>query len=169
MISQEELITKAKIIRLVLTDVDGVLTDAGVYYGADGEVLKRFNMKDGMGVERLKTLCNIETGIITGELSPSVAKRAEKLKITELHLGIKNKMEVLTKILQTKNLQLSQVAYIGDDLNDLEVLTNVGLSACPFDAFDTVKQNVHYICSLNGGQACFRQFAELIIESKINK
>ena len=78
----------------MLTDCDGVLTDGGVYYGENGEVLKKFNIRDGMGVERLRKLVNVETGIITGEVSPSVQKRADKLKITELHLGIKDKPAV---------------------------------------------------------------------------
>jgi len=88
---------KAAKIRLLLTDVDGVLTDNGVFYGESGEVLKRFSIRDGMGVERLRKLAGIETGIITGELSPSVARRAEKLKITELHLGIKDKLGQLRR------------------------------------------------------------------------
>src|SRR5579871_3583597 len=86
-------------IKLLLTDVDGVLTDAGVYYGEQGEMLKRFSIRDGMGVERLRKLCGIDTGIVTGELSPSVAKRAEKLKIVQLHLGIKDKLARLNEIM----------------------------------------------------------------------
>src|SRR5215475_8174030 len=89
---------QARQIRLLLTDVDGVLTDNGVYYGEQGEVLKRFSIRDGMGVERLRKLCGIETGIVTGELSPSVARRAEKLKITQLHLGIKDKLGEVEEI-----------------------------------------------------------------------
>ncbi len=96
---------KSKIlkVKLLLTDCDGVLTDTGVYYSDKGEELKRFSIRDGMGVERLRNLLQIETGIVTGELSGSVRKRAEKLKIQELHLGIKDKVAVLTEILnQTK-------------------------------------------------------------------
>src|ERR1700759_5590125 len=99
-------------IKLLLTDCGGVLTDAGVYYGESGEEIKKFNMRDGMSVERMRNLANIDTGIITGELSPSVAKRAEKLKITELHLGSKDKPVVLKEILERLNLHPSQVAYI---------------------------------------------------------
>src|SRR5580704_11422278 len=91
---------RAKKIKLVLTDVDGVLTDNGVYYGENGEVLKRFSIRDGMGVERLRKLCGIGTGFVTGETSPSVARRAEKLGIRELHLGVKNKLERLQEILE---------------------------------------------------------------------
>ena len=157
---------KASKIRLLLTDCDGVLTDGGVYYGENGEVLKKFNIRDGMGVERLRKLAGIETGIITGELSPSVQKRAEKLNITELHLGIKDKPAVLQKILEKHKLLAQEVAYIGDDVNDLEIMQQVGFSACPADALVFVKQVADYICTLKGGEGCFREFAELIIESK---
>jgi 3-deoxy-D-manno-octulosonate 8-phosphate phosphatase (KDO 8-P phosphatase) len=155
---------KAKKIKLLLTDCDGVLTDGGVYYGEKGEVLKKFNIRDGMGVERLRTLVNVETGIITGELSPSVKKRAEKLKITELHLGIKDKPAVLREILLKKNLQADEIAYIGDDTNDVEIMKLVGLSACPADALIFAKNAAHYICENKGGEGAFREFAEYIIK-----
>jgi YrbI family 3-deoxy-D-manno-octulosonate 8-phosphate phosphatase len=160
-----DIVNRAKKIKLVLTDVDGVLTDTGVYYGAEGEMLKRFSIRDGMGSERLLKICNIETGIITGELSPSVAKRAEKLKIKELHLGIKNKIEILRQIVTSRNITFEEIAYIGDDVNDIEVLEKVGLAVCPADAMDEVKKKVHYICAKNGGQGCFRELAELIINN----
>src|ERR1700755_3614070 len=91
-------------IKLLLTDVDGVLTDNGVYYSETGEVMKRFSIRDGMGVERLRKICGIETGIITGERSPSVAKRAEKLSITELHLGVKDKLGHVTRLLEKNKI-----------------------------------------------------------------
>ena len=169
MISKKELNNKAKKIKLLLTDVDGVLTDNGVYYGIDGEQLKRFSIRDGMGVERLLKLAEVETGIITGELSPSVAKRAEKLSIKELHLGIKNKLLVLNEIVKKRKISLNEIAYIGDNVNDLEIMEQVGLTACPADAMDMVKKQVHYICNENGGSGCFREFAEQIINTKKTK
>lgn len=165
MTSQNDISNRVKKIKLVLTDVDGVLTDNGVYYGAEGEVLKRFSIRDGMGVERLLKLCDVETGIVTGELSPSVAKRAEKLKIKELHLGIKNKIETLKQIVASRKISFDEIAYIGDDVNDLEVLERVGLAVCPADAMDDVKEKVHYICVQKGGNGCFRELAELIINN----
>src|SRR6202000_2363940 len=90
---------KASRLKLLITDCDGVLTDGGVYYGENGEDLKKFNIRDGMGVERLRKLCGIETAIITGEKSPSVIQRAKKLQIEELHLFVKDKPEVLKGIL----------------------------------------------------------------------
>ena len=159
----EQFKEKAKKIRLLLTDVDGVLTDNGVYYGENGEVLKRFSIRDGMGVERLRNLCGVDTGIVTGELSPSVAKRAEKLKIVQLHLGIKDKRGRLEEILAKGGFSWDELAFIGDDVNDLEVLGKVGLSACPADAMPAVRPVVHYRCVANGGHGAFREFAEWII------
>jgi 3-deoxy-D-manno-octulosonate 8-phosphate phosphatase (KDO 8-P phosphatase) len=161
---------KAKVsaIKLLITDCDGVLTDAGVYYGENGELLKKFNIRDGMGVERLRNLTGIETGIITGELSPSVAKRAEKLKITQLYLGIKDKPAVLRHILTSLELQPEQIAYIGDDANDLEIMAMVGFTASPADGLFFVRDAVDYVCQADGGKGCFREFAELIISVQSN-
>ena len=164
---ENNLTQKAKKIKLLLTDNDGVLTDGGVYYGENGEILKKFNIRDGMGVERLRNFANCEVGIITGELSPSVAKRAEKLKITELHLGIKNKPAVLHEILSRKKLLAEEIAYIGDDVNDIEIMKLVGLSACPADAISFAKKQADYICENNGGNGAFRELAELIIAAKM--
>lgn len=163
----EEIISKARKIKLLLTDCDGVLTDGGVYYGEQGEVLKKFNIRDGMGVERLRKLADIQTGIITGETSPSVMKRAEKLQITELHLGIKDKLSVLMQIMVNRNLMSENIAYIGDDVNDIEIMGKVGLTACPADAISFTKDVADYVCESKGGEGCFREFAELIIKAKI--
>ena len=159
----EELKAKASKIKMLITDCDGVLTDAGVYYGEQGEVLKKFNIRDGMGVERLRNLAGIETGIITGELSPSVAKRAEKLKVTQLYLGIKDKPAVLRHMMASLELDGSQIAYIGDDANDLEIMAMVGFTASPADGLYFVRDKVDYVCQADGGKGCFREFAELII------
>ena len=158
---------KASKIKLLLTDCDGVLTDGGVYYSGNGEEMKQFNIRDGMGVERLRNEAGVDTGIITGELSPSVKKRAEKLKITELHLGIKDKPAVLKEILKRKNLQADEVAYIGDDVNDLEIMKLVGFTACPSDAMIFNKNIADYVCENKGGNGAFREFAELIISLKL--
>ncbi|MFD2574103.1 KdsC family phosphatase [Spirosoma soli] len=161
-----ELLEKLVRIKLVLTDCDGVLTDAGVYYGENGEVLKKFNIRDGMGVVRLRDLFGVETGIVTGEKSPSVVTRAAKLKITELHLDAQDKLSLLGGILERKGLDASEVAFIGDDVNDLEILQAVGFSACPADATRYNKAVVDYCCEAKGGEGCFRELAELIIDAK---
>lgn len=161
------IIEKAKKIKLVLTDCDGVLTDTGVYYGPDGEAFKRFSIRDGMGVERLRKIVNVETGIVTGEHSDIVKSRAKKLNITQLHLGIKNKSELLDQILESTGLTSEEVAFIGDDTNDIEIMKQVGLSAVPADATKFAKEVAHVIVENNGGNGAFRDFAELIILSKI--
>lgn len=157
------LMEAAKNIRLLVTDNDGVLTDTGVYYSDSGEVMKRFSIRDGMGVERLRNLLNIETGIITGELSGSVKKRAEKLKIKELFLGAKEKHTLLPEIMENNKLNAKQIAYIGDDVNDIELMKLVGLTASPSDGMIDVRQIVDYVCEAEGGNGAFREFAELII------
>jgi 3-deoxy-D-manno-octulosonate 8-phosphate phosphatase (KDO 8-P phosphatase) len=154
---------RAQKIKLLLTDCDGVLTDGCVYYSERGEELKKFSLRDGMGVERLRTLCNIDSGIITRENSEIVRRRGEKLKMQHLYLGAHNKKEKLLEVLEKHKLSLNEIAYIGDDMNDLEVLELAGLSACPADAFEPIKKSVHYICQAPGGAGAFREFAELII------
>lgn len=163
--TEAELKEKASKIKLLLTDVDGVLTDGGVYYSDQGEVMKRFSIRDGMGVERLRNQ-QVETGIITGEMSGSVVKRAEKLQIIELHLGVKDKLGKLKEIMERKNLPPDEIAFIGDDVNDLEIMQAVGIAACPADALLMVKAIAHLICENKGGHGAFREFAEWIIARK---
>jgi 3-deoxy-D-manno-octulosonate 8-phosphate phosphatase (KDO 8-P phosphatase) len=160
-----DLTARARRIRLVLTDCDGVLTDGGVYYSERGEEMKRFNIRDGMGVVRLRDL-GIATGIVTGETSPSVRTRAAKLRITELHLGIQDKPACLTDILARTGLKAEEVAFIGDDTNDLGILAMVGLSACPGDATSFAREVAAYHCTTFGGHGCFRELAELIIAAQ---
>lgn len=165
-LAMKEIFQRAKMIKILLTDVDGVLTDTGVYYSDQGEELKRFSVRDGMGVQRLRELVQVETGIISGENSPSVQRRAEKLQITELYLGIKDKLEVLRQIAQRWNISFDQFAYIGDDTNDVEIMRRVGLACCPADAMPQAKSVAQAICENKGGYGAFREFAELIIASK---
>jgi 3-deoxy-D-manno-octulosonate 8-phosphate phosphatase (KDO 8-P phosphatase) len=163
--THEEQMTRAAKIRLVLTDVDGVLTDGGVFYGADGEVMKRFNIRDGMGVERLREI-GIEVGIITGEKSESVVKRAEKLNIEMVHLFCKDKPAVIREMIDQKKFTAEEIAYIGDDVNDDEAMKLVGLSAAPADAFFKTRELAHFVCRRPGGHGAFREFAEFIIEAR---
>ena len=163
---QPHLLEKARRIKLLLTDCDGVLTDAGVYYSAEGEQLKRFSIRDGMGVERLREIGRVETGIMTGETSGSVAKRAEKLRLPHLYLGIKDKAAKLREILEQTRLQPHEIAYIGDDVNDLGIIRQVGLSASPADGMEEVRAVVDYTCQLPGGHGAFREFAELVLAGK---
>ncbi len=157
-----ELKKRAAAIRWVLTDCDGVLTDGGVYYSERGEEMKRFNMRDGMGVKRLR-LAGIETAIVTGEKSPSVQRRAEKLGIKELHLGCRDKHSLVTSLVARLGVSWDQIAYIGDDINDLKVLRQAGLSASPADGVQTVRSSVHLVLESRGGHGAFRELAEFIL------
>jgi 3-deoxy-D-manno-octulosonate 8-phosphate phosphatase (KDO 8-P phosphatase) len=160
-----ELERRAGRIRLVISDNDGVFTDNGVYYGESGEVMKRYSIRDGMGVERLREH-GVETAIMTGERSPSIARRAEKLQMRHLYLGVKDKLSKLQAVLDETGLRLHELAYIGDDVNDLGIIRAVaeeGITACPRDAMLFVEPFVHYRCRTNGGHGAFRDFAEWLI------
>lgn len=161
-----EIIQRAAQVKLLLTDCDGVLTDNGVYYSAEGEVMKRFSIRDGMGVERLRNLADVAVGIMTGERSGSLAQRAEKLQIKHVYLGVKDKRRELKRVAEQLAIQPHQIAYIGDDTNDLEIMEDVGLVACPGDAMWMASAKAHYICKEKGGYGAFREFAELIIYCK---
>lgn len=157
---------KVKKIKLVITDVDGVLTDTGIYYSPDGEIIKRFSIRDGMGVERLRDILGIETVIITGENSGTVKSRAAKLKINEYYLGVKNKIEILELIKNKNHISEENIAYIGDDSNDYEIMLKCGLTATPSDGMSFIKEIADYICETKGGYGAFREFVELIISLK---
>src|SRR6188508_2450906 len=126
-----------KRIRLFASDVDGVLTDAGMYYSESGEELKKFNTRDGMGIKLLQR-AGIITAIVTQERTKLVARRAEKLAIPELHQGVMDKLSLVREMAARHGLTLSQVAYIGDDINDLETLKAVGFSASPADGLPDI-------------------------------
>lgn len=161
----EELQERARRVRLVLTDCDGVLTDGSVYVSEAGEAMKRFSLRDGMGVERLRQ-AGIGTAIVTRERSPIVARRAEKLRLVHLFEEIQDKAAELPRILATADCARSEVAYIGDDVNDLGILGEVGrvgLTAAPFDAIQEVGGAVHHLCRACGGEGAFREFAEWIL------
>ena len=162
----KSVLQKASTIKLVISDVDGVLTDTGVYYDENGDSMRRFSVRDGMGIERLRVLADVETILLSGEDSPSIKKRAEKLGITEYHLGIKDKAPVVRAIIKGRGLLPIEVAYIGDDLNDLDAMAEVGLKVCPADAYEAVTGCCDYVCSNKGGFGAFREFAELIICAK---
>jgi 2-dehydro-3-deoxyphosphooctonate aldolase (KDO 8-P synthase) len=163
--SQNETAPQTQKIKLLLTDVDGVLTDAGMYYSEQGDELKKFNARDGMGLQLIKRH-NIKTGIITSEETQIVERRYNKLKLDFLVQGKRNggKLEAAKEICAKEGISLSQVAYIGDDVNCIELLSAVGLAACPKDAVTDVK-NVRGIVRMNakGGEGCVRELVEMII------
>lgn len=151
-------------IKWLFTDIDGVWTDCCIYYSSKGEELKKFSYRDGMGAERLRNLTDINIAIITGENSEIVTRRAEKLKIETVFLGIKNKLEVVEQFLVNNNLTWDNIAYIGDDLNDLEVMKKSAFTACPADAFRDIKEVANHTCEKKGGEGAFREFCELLIK-----
>jgi YrbI family 3-deoxy-D-manno-octulosonate 8-phosphate phosphatase len=156
---------KLKNIKLVVTDVDGVLTDGGLYYTAEGLVMKKFNVKDGMATRRLRKN-GFECGIISTDGPELIEVRNKRLQMDFLITKTWNKLEKLNEICSEKNLTLENVAYLGDDVNDLEILGGVGFSAAPNDAVDSVLEIVDYVCKRKGGDGVFREFAELIISAK---
>lgn len=155
---------KIKKIKLFITDVDGVLTDTGMYYSEKGDELKKFNTRDGKGIERLREK-GIKVGIITSEDTKIVDDRAKKLKVDFLFQGRKDggKLEAAIEMCKKIGIGLNEVAYIGDDLNDLSIIEKVGFSACPADAIELVNSQVDYTCYKKGGKGCVREVAELII------
>lgn len=156
---------RARRIRLVLTDVDGVLTDAGMYYSEAGDELKKFSTRDGKGFELLRT-AGFRVGLLTSERTALVERRAAKLKLDIVRQGAVDKVPVFEEILAETGLTPADVAYMGDDLADLPVLERVGLAACPADAISTVRERVHYVSSKPGGAGCFRDLAELILQHR---
>ena len=145
-------------------DVDGTLTDGKIYMSANGELMKAFNIKDGYAIARLRDY-GIEPVIITGRSSEIVKQRCAELKIKELHQGIENKSYKLREVCEKQHVELSQVAYIGDDLNDLPCMKICGYSACPSDAMEHVKDNVSYVCQAKGGDGAVREFIDHIISN----
>ena len=154
-------------IKLFLTDVDGTLTDAGMYYGENGEEYKKFNTHDGKGFELLRKI-GIKTGIITSENSKIVEKRAKKLKVDYLYQGVANKgkLQAAKEICTIENITLDEVAYVGDDINCYELLKNVGLSACPANSIKKIKKIPSITClKKNGGDGSVREFIDQIIDN----
>ena len=146
-------------IKMLVMDVDGTLTDGRIYIGADGEIMKAFDVKDGYGIVQLRKN-GILSVIITGRKSTIVEKRAAELGISELHQGIHDKLDKLKEIAEKYEIKSEEIAYIGDDLNDLECMEYCGLSACPKDAVDAIKKSVSYICKKEAGRGAVREFID---------
>ncbi len=151
---------KAKKIKLLITDVDGVMTDGGMYFSSTGEEMKRFSAKDGYAVKLCKEN-GIDYGIISsGHSLDLVNARAKVLKIEHVYVGYTPKTEIFAEWLAKMNLSNEEVAYIGDDLSDIDVIEQVGLSACPADAVEAIKKKADITLNRNGGDGCIREFVE---------
>jgi len=152
-------------LKLFATDVDGVLTDAGMYYGESGEELKKFHTRDGMGIKLLQAE-GVMTAIITMEQTKIVTRRAKKLGISEVFQGAKDKVSVLTHLSAKLGIPFEQMAYMGDDVNDVAALQTVGYAAAPADCVDQVRQVVHYICHKKGGEGAVREVIDMILAAR---
>lgn len=148
-----------KKIKMFLTDCDGCLTDGGMYYSENGDELKKFNTKDGMGLSNIRNK-GVVTGIITGENTKIVERRAEKLHINELHQGVTDKLSVVRELAKKYHVSLEEVAYVGDDVNDIPVMEQVGFPCTVNDANSKVKELATYISSYNGGDGAIRDIIE---------
>ncbi len=156
---------RARRVKMLIMDVDGTLTDGSVFVLPDGEEVKSYNVKDGLGI-LLAHLAGLKTGIITGKTSKALEKRAEKLRVGEVHQGILDKRPALEEILRRHQLQPDDIAYIGDDLGDLEVMKMVGLAAAVADAHPEVKRHAHFVCRQKGGRGAVREFIEFILAAQ---
>lgn len=149
-------------IDLIVSDVDGVLTDGGMYYGPGGEALKKFNTKDGMGM-RLWREAGLRFAVITGENSPAVAERMKKLQVADYYPGVDDKLDVLRALARKYDIALERTAFIGDDVNDLLAMKAVGLAACPRDAHPHVRAVARFRCAAIGGAGCVRELVDWLL------
>lgn len=149
-------------IKLLVMDVDGTLTDGKIYIGTGGEVMKAFDIKDGYAIAHILPDLGIVPVIITGRKSQIVEQRAKELKITELYQGIGDKLAQLKMVAEKYHVTPDEIAYIGDDVNDLDCIGYCGLTACPADAVDEVKEKVGYICKTAAGKGAVREFVHRI-------
>jgi len=155
----------AKNIKLLILDVDGVLTDGYIIFGRDGELMKNFHSQDGLGINAAHR-AGLKTAIITGRESQMVHLRSSELKIGDVYQGSRNKVEALGALMAKYNLKLEEVAYVGDDLIDLPVMVQVGLSCAVANAVAEVKKHAHFVTVHHGGRGAVREVVEFILKSQ---
>ncbi len=164
-ISNNQLREKSAKIKWFFSDIDGTLTDGGVYYSPEGELLKRFSLRDGTGFFLLRQ-CGIKTGFITTENSPIVEQRAKKLKIDKYIFGTHHKVDAIRDFIVSEGLSMDDIAFIGDELNDIKLLKSCGLSFAVGDANQRVKEVADVICESYGGHGAFREATERLLDLK---
>ncbi len=152
-----------KQILLLATDVDGTLTDGGMYYSSSGQIGKKFHVRDGLGAQLLQA-AGIEVAFVSADSSPVIEQRAARLGINHCFSGVKDKVRVIDRLCAEVGLSVGEVAFLGDDIQDLAVMQYVGLSAAVGDAHHLVKDAAKYTCKNSGGQGAFREFAEYLLE-----
>lgn len=150
-------------IKLLCSDVDGVMTDNKLHVSATGELFKTFNARDGWALKEILPKNGIEPAVITGRKSQIVPKRCEELGVSLVFCARDDKNAVVTQLAKEKGYSLSEIAFIGDDYNDLPAIKLAGISGCPSDAIEPVKAAVTYICKAKGGEGALREFAEWIV------
>ncbi len=155
----------AKKVKLLLLDVDGVLTDGGLIFASGGDELKRFHAQDGLGITMLRE-CGIEVGIITARNSAVVARRAEDLKLTHVYQGARNKLTIYEEVLKKTGLRPMQTGYMGDDWIDLPLINRVGFAATPANGVIEIRQRAHYVTEQSGGNGAVREVCDLIMEAQ---
>jgi 3-deoxy-D-manno-octulosonate 8-phosphate phosphatase (KDO 8-P phosphatase) len=148
--------------KMLVMDVDGTLTDGKIYMSATGEAFKAFNIKDGYTIYTLDKIGIIPV-IITGRESQIVARRAEELKIKEIHQGVGNKLAKLQEVAARHGVSMDEIAYIGDDYNDVECMEACGFTGCPQDAEEDIKTKVDYVCTTKSGEGALREFVKQIM------
>jgi len=153
------------LVKAIFFDVDGVLTDGKITYDDAGREIKNFNVKDGLIISHLKK-AGIITGAISGRESPAVTRRCAELKVDFCHQGIIDKASTFEKLVKHYKLKHKEVAFIGDDINDMPIFRIAGFSVCPADTFDYVKESVDMVTSTKGGNGVFREVADLVLDSK---
>ncbi len=151
-------------IKMLVMDVDGTLTDGRIYIGPTGEVMKAFDVKDGYAIAHILPKEGITPVIITGRSSEIVKYRAGELKIKELHQGIGDKLAKLKEVAASYGVQAEEIAYIGDDVNDIDCMKYCGIAACPADALDEAKVCADYICKCDGGRGALREFVSYLLK-----
>ncbi len=161
----DDILARAKKIKAIVFDVDGVLTDGSIIYDNSGMEYKHFNVKDGQIIKYLKK-ASIYTGVITGRDSEVVRNRCKELNIDVHYHGIKEKVKKYVKLKEKWGLQDDEVAYIGDDINDLPILTKCGLACTPADGHFKVQEHVHLVLNSNGGRGCLRELADLVLTAQ---
>lgn len=152
-------------IKMLVMDVDGTLTDGKIYMSPIGEAFKAFDIKDGYTIFTLDRMGIIPV-IITGRESQIVARRAEELKIKELHQGVGNKLEKLKEVAYRHNVNMDEIAYIGDDYNDMDCIKACGFTGCPNDAEEDIKKYVDYVCRNASGHGAIREFVKYILKNE---
>ncbi|MEZ5547044.1 MAG: HAD family hydrolase [Pseudomonadales bacterium] len=162
---QRRALQKAKAIKLLVLDIDGVMTDGRLYFSAQGEALKVFNILDGLGIKLLRN-SGVEVAIISGRRSEALAKRASDLGINHLYQGREDKIQALTELITPLELSFAEVAHLGDDLPDLPVIRKVGLGMAVANAYELVKHHADWCSTAKGGEGAVREACDFIMSAQ---